>query len=228
MLNINTMYHFTTDTVWHFTSEFLKHELKKEFSQTLCNDNGTLIPGGKISIGMGTTVKIPPMVCEKGKPIGNIHSHNEPYFDKHPFEKGYSETDIFLITQKILNKEIEHPFIGCVISPTVDKEGYFNGMDITCEKIDYFDEEDIKTMHTGIITNGQRKLFTDEEIDFIKKESPPKTGFFKTFGFKMHMANLKSQLMQQKIIEQQSFNVSMKIDDKKSTLGFEEKDTILF
>lgn len=231
---------FPKETVWYFTRKFLEQNFESEFSQTLCKKNSELIPGGDFSVGSNRNVKMPDMVCETGKPIGNIHSHNEPYFDRYPFDKGHSDEDIFLVTQKFLSKEIKKPYIGCVISPTGDDNGFFNGLDITCEKINDFSEDELRKVPTGIVhsnidsktgeKNSKEDLFGDEEIDYIKNHGPPRGGMFKSLGFKIHMANLKGYMMEEGILEQDGFHIDFDVDDeeKKTTIRFETEDAVLF
>lgn len=231
---------FPKETVWYLTKKFLEQNFEKEFSQTLCEKNNDIIPGGEFSIGSNSKVKMPDMVCEKGKPIGNIHSHNEPYFDRYPFDKGHSDEDIFLVTQKFLNKEIKPPYLGCVISPTADESGYFNGIDVTCEKINNFTEDKLRKIPTGIVhgnidsetgeKTSREDLFGDEEIDYIKNHGPPRGGMFKSLGFKIHMANLKGYMMEEGILEQASFHIDFDVDKEKNQtkLKFESDDAILF
>jgi len=233
---------FPEKTIEHLTWTALKEY--QEFAQPLCIDDGKIFPGGKTIYGTERRVK--PLeekltVCERGKPIGRIHSHVEEYEERPPFDKGSSNVDIFGISKESLNKFIRFPRLECVVSPTYDKKGHLNGIKIGCERFEQFTEDDIKEMNTGfvhgvkwdeetgeVIEEGEHEKFGDEEINWIKRGSPPRGGMYARSGFMVRMANLKSGLERKSFMDYGEFDVPGKrekgrllCDFKDETLTFE-------
>ena len=227
---------FPTDTAHHFVKEFFKTNYEHEIAQTLClvdkNSLQTIVPGGEIAKGSYSGVKPPPMKCEKGKAIGSMHTHNEPYFDGPPFDKGSSDVDFFTIVQKGLCKEIDFPYVGCVLTPVAGDDGDLTAINIACEQFDKFTEDDIKNSTTGMIRNTTkgkvREKFSDENVEFFKKGNPPKGGMFQSMGFKMGMHHLKRHFMEEGIMEQDDFKMNVKWHKDGTKVNISYKDEVLF
>lgn len=223
---------FPEETVENLTWSALKEY--REFSQPLCIDGGKIFPGGKPIYG--TERGVEPLkeelaVCERGKPIGRIHSHIEEYEKRPPFDKGSSNIDIFSIARETLHDAISFPRLECVVSPTYNKQGYLNGVQIGCERFEKFTEEDIKEMESGIIHQRDdreiREKFDDEDIKFLKYGRPP-GGMYARIGFVVRMANLKGGLEKKSFMRYGEFDVPGKrekgrllCDFKDETLTFE-------
>ena len=177
---------------------------------TLCIAEDNSIYLGE-PVKKGTRYRVPSitkdeMVCPSGtKPIGTIHSHLEDYSERPPFDKGFSNEDIFSLAKEALNKSIDLPYLGCVLSPTFDNRDRWNGLRIDCEYYKPFTEEDIKKMPNGIVhsKNGkkERETFDDQQINAIKYGDVP-TGTLRSLGFIVAMANLKIGLKERGFMEQ--------------------------
>jgi|GEM_PF-6199694 len=176
---------------------------------TICIDKDNNIYLGK-PVKKGTEYSVPSitkdeMVCPAGtKPIGTIHSHLEDYTGrKYPFDRGFSNEDIFGFTKDALNKNIDLPYLGCVFSPVFGNG--LKGFRIDCEYYKPFTEEDIKKMPNGIVYHEDGKeikeTFSDKEIEAIKYGDIPR-GALRSLGFMVAMANLKIGLRKNGFMKQ--------------------------
>ena len=192
---------------------------------TLCIAEDNSIYLGK-PIKKGTRYKVPDitkdeMSCPSGtKPIGTIHSHLEDYSERPPFDKGFSNEDIFSFVKGALNKNIDLPYLGCVLSPTFDNKDKWNGLRIDCEYYKPFTEEDIKKMPNGIVRNKEgkeeRETFDDQQINAMKYGGVP-NGTLRSLGFIVAMANLKMGLKERGFMEQGT--ITMPVENGKINTG---------
>lgn len=233
---------FTPDTVEYFLKLYSKYGYENEFSQTLCLYKDKLIEGGEVCVGSSCGVKKPSMTCEIGTPIGDLHSHTEPYFNRAPFDKGTSDIDIFGIVKDGLNKKITFPHLACVFAPVADEKTHkLAGYDITCEQFDEFTEDDIRGIPTGVTTtkeaDGKRvediHTFGDQEIKYLKLGSPPGgeggwEGTFKRLGFTMGMAHIKMNLEKKGLMRQDGFTIKLEKKNNKFFVNWDDEKAILF
>ncbi len=216
---------FPDETLQYFLKIYFEKGLQKEFAHTLCLKDGKIYPGGRPHWGNRNSVEPPERICEKGKPIGDIHSHPEPHFDpKPPFNKGLTNIDFFRLIQDGLTGKIHFPHISCVISPTVDDKGRLSGLRIDCEQYDNFTEEDIKMMRNGTIVKGVPKRFSDEEIQFLKECDPPRNNL----SLYIALSNLKTQKKEKGLMKQDSIFIECKYDGKKIQCNKPDKNILSF
>ena len=216
---------FSDGAIRYFLKIYLEKGLQKEFAHTLCLKDGKIFPGGKSHWGDKNCVEPPQPVCEKGKPIGDIHSHPEPHFDlKPPFNEGLTNIDFFRLIQDGLTEKIHFPHIACVISPTIDNKGTLNGIRLDFEQYDKFTEKDIRKMITGNMVNGVREKFGDKEIKFFKECDPPQQ------SWSLHIAcgAIKIQMKEQGLMKQDSIFIRCKYDRKKIRCWKPDKNKLNF
>ena len=202
---------FPEKTLDDFVSVFLSSRIEK--NATLCADEDNRIVLGK-PVKEGTEYKCPTiskdeMVCPAGtRPVGTIHSHVYEHDERPPFDKGFSNEDVFGFVKEALNKRVDLPYLGCVISPEY-KNNNLSGFRVDCEYYKPFTEEDIKKMPNGIVHMKDDRVvreetFSDEQIEWFKKGGVP-TGMLGSIGFMVAMANLKMGLKERGFMSSDSF-----------------------
>lgn len=216
---------FPGETISYFLKINFKKGLQKEFAHALCLKEGKIYPGGKPHFGNRNSVELAEPVCEKGKFIGDIHSHSEPHFDsKAPFNKGLTNIDFFHLIQDGLTDKINFPYIACVISPTVDNKNCLRGIRIDCEQYDKFTEKDIKKMKTNVMGDDIPKKFGNREITFFKECELPKG----SFCWYLILANLKNQMKEYGFMKQDGIFIRCKYDRKKIRCWKPDKNILNF
>ena len=196
--------------------EILRPDVERMVTLCISEDNSIYL-GEPVKKGTKTsvpTITKDEMVCPAGtKPIGTIHTHLEEYSMKPPFDRGFSNEDIFALVKDALNKRIDLPYLGCVLSPVFD--GDLKALRIDCEYYRPFTEEDIKKMPSGIVRIEDGKEIEEpigeKGIEAIKYGEVPR-GILRSLGFTVAMANLKIGLKEKGFMSQGTIILPVKDD----------------
>lgn len=219
---------FPEETLDDIVSTFLSGYTEKIATLCVDKDNNVYL-GEPVKEGSEyscPTISKKEMSCPSGcKPVGTIHSHVYEYDERPPFDKGFSNEDVFSFTKEALNKQVDLPYLGCVISPTYGDDDYLTGFRIDCEYYKPFTEDDIKKLPNGFVVHedGKEKheTFDDKQIEWFKKGSVPRGHMLGSIGFMVAMANLKIGFKEKGFMSDDSF--LLPVTENKKHIELEEK-----
>lgn len=213
-------------TIQKFVITYLENYPNHEYSVNLKLVDNKLKTSGKIVIGSKELVATPDQSKET---TGNIHSHNESYFADFPFDKGYSDIDLFYFIQDILRDDriMPLPHYCLTISPL--KQIQFPTIEIVCEVYKDINEKMLLENKIGagfIIYDSKGKIIADcinkTSIESLKNGNFVGSNMIQKQTAHNMLANIKRYLLKNNLLKQ--YNILLKPIKNNGEITYKCKD----